>query len=66
MVKIKTVNRRKYGKFTISRYPESQNFMCDRCLKPKIAKIVVTWVNLSNESKTICNACYGRLSSDLD
>lgn len=51
-----------HGEFRMLRHVESKNFVCDRCLRPKTAKVVVTWVNKNSTSKTICNGCFGRLS----
>jgi hypothetical protein len=50
------------GEFQMLRHAESQNFVCDRCLRPKTSKIVVTWVHKDSDTKTICNGCFGRLS----
>lgn len=51
------------GEFIINRHDTAQNFVCDRCLRPKTAKIVVEWKNESG-NKNICNGCYGMLSAE--
>jgi hypothetical protein len=54
-----------HGDFVFRRHDEQRNFVCDRCLEPKVAKIVVEWVSqTSGDAKRICNGCFGRLSSD--
>ena len=60
----KTV-RNSLGTFTLVRSESSQEFVCERCLAPKIAKLKVQWVDTSRRAKTICNGCYGRVVSDL-
>jgi len=51
------------GTFLYRRNDCSQEFVCERCLNPKIAKIVVQWTDQAGRRKTICNGCYGRLQS---
>jgi hypothetical protein len=52
------------GRFTFRRYSESRNFVCDRCLEPKVSKVEVAWERDSESiPKTICNGCFGQLSS---
>ena len=52
-----------FGKFVVTRHDSSQQFVCDRCLQPKIAKVVVEWTLGQKGMKRICNGCYGRLST---
>jgi len=53
------------GRFVFQRHTESQGFVCDRCLEPKVAKIVVEWSKESVTAvKKICNGCFGKLSGD--
>lgn len=40
---------------------ESISFICDKCLKPKIAKKYATYINNHGETKRICNACYSNV-----
>lgn len=54
-----------HGSFEITRGSESKNFVCDRCFKPKIAKVSVEWKDKQNNVKIICNGCYGRLVSGI-
>ena len=55
-----------HGRFQLTRAEESQDFVCDRCLKPKRAKVSVRWHEAATgRAKTVCNACYGRLRSDV-
>jgi hypothetical protein len=55
-----------HGDFVLRRYGEQRNFVCDRCLEPKVSKIEVEWVTrTSDEAKRICNGCFGRLSSGV-
>lgn len=37
-------------------------FTCQRCGKPKKSKTIILW-NDNNQTKTICNGCYGELLS---
>jgi hypothetical protein len=53
-----------FGDFVVIRHDISVQFVCDRCLQPKVTKIVVTWVDKQGKEKTICNGCYGLLSSN--
>jgi len=53
------------GAFRLTRQDKSQEFVCDRCLEPKISKVMVEWTDTNGRVKTICNGCYGRLSSDV-
>jgi hypothetical protein len=51
------------GTFVMRRYDERRDFVCDRCLQPKSAKIEVEWHDsAADRTKTICNGCFGRLS----
>jgi hypothetical protein len=52
-----------HGTFTLRRSPHNQTFVCDRCLRPKDAKIQVEWTDVHGHKKMICNGCYGRLVS---
>jgi hypothetical protein len=49
------------GSFVLRRHSEIQEFVCDRDLRPKKAKIVVGWTTADGTERTICNACYGSL-----
>jgi len=55
--------RNQHGIFTLRRFPDNQTFVCDRCLRAKMAKIQVDWVDVHGRAKSICNGCYGRLVS---
>ena len=56
--------RNEHGDFILTRSDQSIEFVCDRCLQPKFAKIQVSWTPFdSQRTKIICNGCYGRLSS---
>jgi hypothetical protein len=50
-----------HGEFRMLRNVETQNFVCDRCLRPKTAKVVVKWDNKNSGSKSICNSCFSFL-----
>lgn len=53
-----------HGTFVLTRAPERLEFNCDRCRKPKVAKITVAWAPTEGgPTKIICNACYGYLVS---
>ncbi len=55
------------GPFLMRRLPERVEFVCDRCLQPKITKIQVQWTDpRTSQAKVICNGCYGRLMSAPD
>jgi hypothetical protein len=51
------------GVFVFQRHDEEQRFVCDRCLRPKVARIMVSWTMPAGVAKVICNGCYGRLVS---
>lgn len=49
------------------RHDSSCNFVCDRCLEPKTARIEVEWhETATGRIKILCNGCYGRLIGDLE
>ena len=53
-----------HGTFVMRRFDDRRNFVCDRCLEPKSAKIEVEWHDdASDRAKKLCNGCFGRLSS---
>ena len=46
-----------HGTFQLTRAEESQNFVCDRCLKPKQSRVSVWWHETATDrTKTICIA----------
>lgn len=49
------------GQFRLTRQPTSQQFVCDRCLRPKVSKVIVEWHNAAGTVRSICNGCYGNL-----
>jgi hypothetical protein len=49
------------GTFQLTRHADRVEFVCDRCLRPKTARITVVWTTQSGTVKTVCNGCYGRL-----
>ncbi|MDB4872643.1 MAG: hypothetical protein JWL97_3647 [Gemmatimonadales bacterium] len=51
------------GDFLFRRYVERQEFVCDRDMLPRKAKIVVRWTTPQGVERTICNSCYGFLMS---
>jgi hypothetical protein len=55
----------KIGTFVFRRYAEPQEFICDRDMGPRKAKIVVEWTTQDGIQRTICNACYGFLLSEV-
>ena len=57
------VTNTKQGKFIYTRNNSNSEFYCERCNQTKKSKIIVKWINLNNEEKIICNACYGNLLS---
>jgi hypothetical protein len=57
--------RNQHGTFVATRHDESIEFVCDRCLQPKVGKVVVDWTPTTGRTKRICNACYGRLLSGV-
>ena len=42
---------------------ENIEFICDRCLRPKISKKYVEYVAENGKKKRICNGCYGTICS---
>lgn len=54
-----------HGTFEMTRHDSSLEFVCDRCLQPKITKVIVKWTAANGMTKSICNGCYGRLMSDV-
>ncbi len=55
-----------HGTFQLTRAEESQNFVCDRCLKPKQSRVSVWWHETATDrTKTICNGCYGLLRTGI-
>lgn len=48
------------GSFISTRSDTVKSFICGHCLKPKTSKNSVQWTK-QNETKTICNGCYGEL-----
>ncbi len=54
-----------HGTFVATRNEASLEFVCDRCLQPKISKVVVEWTAANGTTKHICNGCYGRLLSGV-
>jgi hypothetical protein len=63
MGKMKTTNN-VHGSFVMTREEIPIEFICDRCLQPKTAKVIVFWTSANGTSKRICNGCYGRLLSE--
>ncbi|WP_430811615.1 MULTISPECIES: hypothetical protein [unclassified Carboxylicivirga] len=59
----KTVNP--LGTFLVERKEKPVEFVCDRCLENKKSKNVVEWQTIEQETKRICNGCYGYLISTL-
>lgn len=57
--------RNQHGRFVATRHEASLEFVCDRCLQPKVGKVVVDWTMPNGTTKRICNACYGRLMSGV-
>ena len=57
--------RNQHGTFVATRHDASLEFVCDRCLQPKISRVVVEWTTANGTTKRICNGCYGRLRSDI-
>ncbi|BDM70133.1 hypothetical protein HEK616_36200 [Streptomyces nigrescens] len=51
------------GSFVLRRHTEVQEFVCDRDLLPRTAKIVVHWTTPEGIERKICNSCYGFLVS---
>ncbi len=51
------------GTFVLTRRDERTQFVCDRCLEPKITKITVAWTTPTGGHKTVCNGCFGRLKA---
>ena len=55
-----------HGRFQLTRAEESQDFVCDRCLKPRRSRVSVWWHEaVTDRTKTICNGCYGQLRSGV-
>jgi hypothetical protein len=52
-----------YGTFILERFEENREFVCDRCLRPKVTRIIVRWTPTVGSPKAICNGCYGWLSA---
>lgn len=59
----KTVNP--LGTFLFEKKEKPVEFICDRCSKTKKSKNVVEWQTIKQETKKICNGCYGYLLSSL-
>jgi len=54
----------KHGRFQFTRADKLQDFVCDRCLKPKRSRVFVRWYVAGTDGPaTICNGCYGYLLS---
>lgn len=49
------------GHFIFYREENSMEYVCDRCLRPKITKVRVQWTDRSGVIRNICNGCYGTL-----
>lgn len=54
-----------HGTFVLTRYEHRIEFVCDRCLQPKVTRLDVIWTNPAGSRKRICNGCYGRLMSGI-
>lgn len=59
-MKTKTINN-KNGEFLFSKKDEIESFYCERCEQSKNSKTIVKW-KINEQSKTICNACFGFLT----
>ena len=40
---------------------QSEDFVCDRCLKVKVGKKYANFVDKNGKTKKICNACYSNI-----
>jgi hypothetical protein len=49
------------GHFVLYREEKNMDFVCDRCLRPKTAKIRVQWTDRGGITRSLCNGCYGYL-----
>ena len=55
-----------HGEFRMVRHVEVQNFVCERCLRPKTTKLVYTWDNKNSGLKIICNSCFSFFAFTAD
>ena len=62
-MKISKQTRNEHGEYVFERLDDTAQFVCERCLKAKVSKIVVKWRTPEGEEKKICNGCYGFLMS---
>lgn len=53
------------GTFLVERKEKPVEFFCDRCLENKKSRNIVEWQTIEQETKSICNGCYGYLMSTL-
>lgn len=58
---IKNIN----GVFLFSKKDEIKSFYCERCEQSKKSKTIVKWI-INEQSKTICNAFFGFLTSNAE
>jgi len=54
-----------HGVYVVVRHETNLEFVCDRCLAAKIAKLEILWTTTTGAQKRICNGCYGRLRSGM-
>ena len=61
----KIINKKSTMKFGVKyeyiSLDENISFVCDKCLRPKIVKKYVEYVNQNGEIKRICNSCYSNI-----
>jgi hypothetical protein len=58
---VKNIN----GEFLFSKEDKIERFYCERCEQSKKSKTIVEW-KIKEESKTICNACFGFLTKSAE
>lgn len=62
MSQVRTTHN-EHGTFHVRRESASAGMVCDRCLEPKVTKVVVEWTTPQGLRKQLCNGCYGWLTS---
>lgn len=60
-----SVEENERGKFTYRKHDSSQEFVCDKCLEPKVSKNKIEWIDNTGKERIICNKCYSKIMFEL-